>query len=449
MVVVPDQPEIISVVKRKGTVIVLKWGSPPLAVERTIRGTAFIPDGFEVETISDRKTWIGQTRVVVPGLSEASLQYRFYLKSDPTKCGSWHKNASKAYRDAFAKLDNVNPDQLEHLKSSNGRLIIGVTYGNLQERIRTIFSAEVAELERQLLLQGPISSSSGPDDAILVVGSSTTSRKPSQTGKRSSSSSVATSSKIAAGNDDESSGNEDEDDQKHQERRESSSASRTAMSAPPPPPPIGTPHGTTSSGTSQGTTSFQSLPIPPPPPPSSSSVALSNLPAMISTSQLHTTTSSLPLTTNDATTTDDTSATRQQQIVGGSGDTGAPDWDDALLSLRQPASLSRVGDDVLQWTDFAPLYDPSWLKVLFAMQSAIVIPRLGSSSSIMILERKLMDKKFILAMGACLSWGVKDLLGAPMRARLRWVYDFFAGDEAWLDQMEKSISSRAVTSLQH
>ena len=155
-IVVPVKPEAISVVKRKGTVMVLKWGGPPLAIERTIRGVAFVPDGFEVETISDRMTWIGQTRV----LRNAVLQYRFHLKSDPSKAGGWHKNASRAYRDAFAQIGNVPKDQLDHLKSSNGRLIIGVTYGNLQDRIRKFFGEEIVELERKIQ-NGELVASSG------------------------------------------------------------------------------------------------------------------------------------------------------------------------------------------------------------------------------------------------------------------------------------------------
>jgi len=145
-IVIPEIPEIVTIPKRKEAVTVLKWGTIPIRIERTSQKTAVIPNGFESESNFNGEVWIGQVRV----LPSSSVQYRFYLKADPSKVSDWHRTAVKAYRDAESKLDPVSKERLDSIKRINARKILGLTYESVQSRIRTIFNEEIAELETRL-----------------------------------------------------------------------------------------------------------------------------------------------------------------------------------------------------------------------------------------------------------------------------------------------------------
>lgn len=90
----------------------------------------------QVEVKSDSKFWIGETRV------ERSLAYyRFALKENLEVKSDWRDNPTAAYKEASERAGNV-----KFSKGSNGRLIIGVTYENLQAEIRQRFAQEIQDL---------------------------------------------------------------------------------------------------------------------------------------------------------------------------------------------------------------------------------------------------------------------------------------------------------------
>ena len=130
----------ITAVKGKSSVLVLNWGGAPFAKEVTKRGIAIVPSGFKVEVKSDSKVWFAETRV------ERNLPYyQFSLKEDPTLCSDWRDNPTAAYKEASERCGN---DKFS--KGSNGRLIIGVTYDNLQKQILSRLQEELKAVPRLL-----------------------------------------------------------------------------------------------------------------------------------------------------------------------------------------------------------------------------------------------------------------------------------------------------------
>lgn len=151
----------ITAVKGKSSVFVLAWGNAPFAKELTKRGAAIVPNGFKVEVKSDSKIWVAETRV------ERSLPYyRFSLKDDPAMMSDWRDNPTAAYKEASERCGNE-----KFSKGSNGRLIIGITYENLQNEIQTRFSEQLKRLPG--MLDGLVGTNSVPDKlnrAITDVG---------------------------------------------------------------------------------------------------------------------------------------------------------------------------------------------------------------------------------------------------------------------------------------
>ena len=123
-----DDGEIITVIKGKGTVKVMRWGTHPLGYEKTKRGNAIIASGMLVETKSDGEVWFGET--CVEPISR-QVTYRFRLKRDRKVQSGWHPNPTAAYKEAnfLARNQNFN-------KGSNGQLIIGITYENIQTLLK-------------------------------------------------------------------------------------------------------------------------------------------------------------------------------------------------------------------------------------------------------------------------------------------------------------------------
>ena len=131
----------ITAVKGKAAVFVVNWGRAPFAIETTKRGVAYIPDGFIVEAKSDSHFWIAETRVT----SKGNAEYRFSLRDDPTIRSEWRLNPTAAYKDVNTKYGN-----LKFATGSNGRLIIGVTYENLQAEIIKRFATEISKVQGTL-----------------------------------------------------------------------------------------------------------------------------------------------------------------------------------------------------------------------------------------------------------------------------------------------------------
>jgi hypothetical protein len=122
----------ITVVKGRKEVQVNSWGSLPLA-KATVEGrVVYIPNGFEVETFSHKKYWLARTRVTASGQAEYQFVYRDYPRDGTS---DWKPSPTAAYREANQRLSN-----LRYTEGSNGAIIIGVTYPNLQEIICNRFA---------------------------------------------------------------------------------------------------------------------------------------------------------------------------------------------------------------------------------------------------------------------------------------------------------------------
>jgi len=121
----------ISVCKKRKAIIVTNFGHYPFArVEDRHHGICFVPDGFQIEFFSHKMNWIGNIRV-----KKNEVEYQCISKRNPSKCSSgFHDNPSAAYREANELENNSH-----YKKSSNGALLFGVTYPNVQNEIRTRF----------------------------------------------------------------------------------------------------------------------------------------------------------------------------------------------------------------------------------------------------------------------------------------------------------------------
>ena len=118
----------VSVQHKRASVLIISYGESPFTLEPTKQGFAWIPNGFVVECKCDGETWIGRTLVENQG---GEAKYSFHLKRDPTIKSSFQPNPTAAYKEVSILAGNERLN-----KGSNGRLIIGVTYDNLQALIR-------------------------------------------------------------------------------------------------------------------------------------------------------------------------------------------------------------------------------------------------------------------------------------------------------------------------
>ena len=142
-----DQGIKITVQKNKACVTVVNWGHGPFAYERVKGGDlACIPCEFKVETKSDGEYWIGETLVD----EDNEIFYRFLLKRNPLIKSHWHSLPTPAYKEALGLLD---PSK-KAVKGSNGKLILGVHYPNVQVYLRNYFQHE----------QGIVLKTSGDND---------------------------------------------------------------------------------------------------------------------------------------------------------------------------------------------------------------------------------------------------------------------------------------------
>lgn len=130
----PTVRERVTAVKNKSSVTVLSWGGPPFALETTKHGYCYVPSGFLVEVKSDGCLWLGETKV----LDDTHPEYRFTLKGFPSLSSSWKDNPTAAYKEANHAAQNP-----KYSRGSNGRLILGVHYENLQAIIRRRFEKEL------------------------------------------------------------------------------------------------------------------------------------------------------------------------------------------------------------------------------------------------------------------------------------------------------------------
>jgi len=124
----------VTVEKKKKSVVVVDFGHAPfLLIEKPNRRKIYIPDGFTVECFCFHKIFIGQTSV-----QNESVQYQFFLKSDPTKTSGWQKSPSGALKTVNERIKNRF-----YIDGSNGALVIGVTYPNLQTEIVKRFGKQL------------------------------------------------------------------------------------------------------------------------------------------------------------------------------------------------------------------------------------------------------------------------------------------------------------------
>ena len=116
--------EKVTVSKSRKAVNVLSLGWFPVA---NVKGK-LIPDGFKVRTYNEGVYWFATVRVFPSG----HVQYRF---STGEHIGDWEDNPTRAYASA-RKLKFP----LKAKNGTNGAVIVGVTYPNLQKLIKARFS---------------------------------------------------------------------------------------------------------------------------------------------------------------------------------------------------------------------------------------------------------------------------------------------------------------------
>ena len=115
-----------TVVKNRAAIEIVDFGTSPFTSESTNNGKAHIPSHFIVYTRSDKEIWIGET--IVDEVS-SDAYYRFTLKRDLSIQSTWQPNPTAAYKDVISKAG------LQARNGSNGRLILGVHYPNIQSLI--------------------------------------------------------------------------------------------------------------------------------------------------------------------------------------------------------------------------------------------------------------------------------------------------------------------------
>ncbi len=174
----PDEPQELMIAKRRRVISVCQWGAPPFAMESSVEGAAFIPNGFRAKTRSDNIVWIAETKVevgpaaiaaaaaataankVLPGI----LFYRFTREDKPENPGPWETTASAAYHQACSLLlekhEIKNPTRMSR---TNGKLIIGAMYKSVQAFICQLFHDQISTLKAH------ITKTAGPDAFDMYV----------------------------------------------------------------------------------------------------------------------------------------------------------------------------------------------------------------------------------------------------------------------------------------
>lgn len=121
--------EKVTVVKGKKEVVVVSYGRRPFYYDKQ---GCIIPDGFTAETFVAGHTFIATTKVNSQGRERP--YYRFNLKEDERVTSGWQNTPTGALDAVNRALNNTR-----HKYGTNGRLMIGVTYDAVQERIRQVF----------------------------------------------------------------------------------------------------------------------------------------------------------------------------------------------------------------------------------------------------------------------------------------------------------------------
>lgn len=132
---------------RRKTVIVISWGTLPIGIDRG----CYVPHGFRCITHCSGRNFIGETSVSGPS---NKVYYRF-IDRDTGTIGSWATSPCHA-------LNNVNDavHNDKHYRGTNARLVVGVTYPNLQVRIMQAFGLQPLAPIRYF----PSGGSSGDED---------------------------------------------------------------------------------------------------------------------------------------------------------------------------------------------------------------------------------------------------------------------------------------------
>jgi len=127
--------ERITVTKGKKAVKVISFGSAPFGMDRG----AMIPNGYQCLTFHARRHLLGETRVTG---EKAHPLYRFKDIKTDNVC-EWNVSPTGALNEINELVGNA-----KHRHGYNGRLVLGVAFPLLQERIREM-SKETGAMEHQ------------------------------------------------------------------------------------------------------------------------------------------------------------------------------------------------------------------------------------------------------------------------------------------------------------
>lgn len=122
----------VTVEPNRKSVYIVDFGSLPFAADEEGK---LVPNGFQVRTKANKRWWIATVRV-----SAATLiaEYQFVCENDRERgTGDWMDSPTGAFQNANgpAKLNDA-----KYHKGTNGALLIGVKYANIQLAIRNHFT---------------------------------------------------------------------------------------------------------------------------------------------------------------------------------------------------------------------------------------------------------------------------------------------------------------------
>lgn len=129
----------VTVCNKRKAVEVVSYGGAPLFLDD--KGRVF-PNGFTVRTKCNKKSWLASIRVTSNPFQ--GVEYRFVCESNPVDgAGDWFSTPTKAFQDA----SETKLRDLRYHPGTNGAVLIGVTYDNIQRVIKEHFKRELVRAD--------------------------------------------------------------------------------------------------------------------------------------------------------------------------------------------------------------------------------------------------------------------------------------------------------------
>lgn len=155
--------EKITVGDKRKMIQVITWGEDLYAIEMVKGKEAFIPHGFKCLTKYERRRWIAETMINENG----QPLYRF-TDVETAREGPWCFSPTGALQRANELVCNVF-----HGKGYNGRIVIGLSYPNPQQRIKRLIKSghlrNVAEVGTAAVTSQPLTAPIVDDRPVAML----------------------------------------------------------------------------------------------------------------------------------------------------------------------------------------------------------------------------------------------------------------------------------------